>query len=143
MTRLLSGALVGLFLFTCAGIAGAAEMRASSAAVRKEVIATIEAQLACFRKGDVGGAFTLASTPLRAQRPVTAFAALVETGYPEIWTNTRAEFGVVRSEGVNATVVVQVYSKTGSAAYDYALVREAKGWRIHGVLRHAPKKEKA
>ena len=141
--RLLWGALLGLLVLTGPGRAGAAEMRASSAAVRKEVIATIEGQLACFRKGDVSGAFALASSPLQAQRPAAAFAALVEAGYPEIWANTRAEFGLVRSEGANATVVVQVYSKIGSAAYDYTLTREPKGWRIHGVLRHAPKKEKA
>lgn len=143
MKRLLWGALLGLFVFTGVGSAGGAEMRASSAALRKEVIATIEGQLACFRKGDVAGAFAMASTPLRSQRSAAVFATLVETGYPEIWANTRAEFGVVRSEGDQATVVVQVYSKAGSAGYDYALVREPKGWRIHGVLRHAPKKEKA
>ncbi len=143
MTRLLLCALVSFFGLTLVSRTGAAEMRASSAAVRKDVIAAIEAQLGFFRKGDAAGAFGLASTPLRTQRPVAVFAAMVESGYPEIWANTRAEFGVVRSDGAKAEVVVQVYSKTGAAAYDYALVRESNGWRVHGVLRHAPKKEKA
>lgn len=144
MKQLLLSALVAVIGLTLGGEAArAAEMRATSAAVRKEVVAAIEAQLGYFRKGDVAGAFGMASAALRAQRPAAVFAAMVESGYPEIWTNTRAEFGVVRSDGTKAEVVVQVYSKTGSAAYDYALVREATGWRVHGVLRHAPKKEKA
>jgi len=143
MKHLLLCALVGVFGLTLGGDVGAAEMRASSAAVRKEVIAAIEAQLGYFRKGDVAGAFGMASTALRTQRPAAVFAAMVESGYPEVWANTRAEFGVVRSDGTKGEVVVQVYSKTGAAAYDYALVKESNGWRVHGVLRHAPKKEKA
>lgn len=143
MKRLLLCVLVMVFGLAPASQAGAAEMRAGTAAVRKEVIAAIDAQLGHFRKGDVAGAWGMASTALRAQRPAEVFAAMVESGYPEIWANTRAEFGVVRSDGARAEVVVQVYSKTGAAAYDYALVRETQGWRVHGVLRHAPKKEKA
>ncbi len=143
MKHLLLCALLGILGLMVGGVAVAAEMRASSAAVRKEVIAAVEAQLGSFRKGDVAGAFGMASTALRAQRSAAVFAAMVESGYPEIWANTRAEFGVVRSDGTKAEVVVQVYSKTGSAGYDYALVKEPNGWRVHGVLRHASKKEKA
>lgn len=113
-------------------------MPASKPEVRKEIIAVIEAQLAAFRKGDAARAHTHASAELRAQKPLRAFTAIVRESYPEIWANTRAEFGIVRDDGARAAVTVQVYSKAGDAGYDYALVREKAGWRIHGVRRHAP-----
>jgi hypothetical protein len=123
--------------------AAAAEPRASTAAVRQEIVAVIAAQLAAFREGDPGGAYALASADLRAQRPPAAFAEIVRRNYPEIWTNTRAEYGIVRDDGARAAVAVQVYSKTGDAAYDYELVRERSGWRIRGVLRRTARREKA
>jgi len=142
MMRLIMGILLGVLACGIPLELGAAEMRASTSAVRREVIAVLEAQLAHFRKGELADAYALASAPLRAQRPLSAFAAMVEANYPEIWTNTRAEFGVVRDDSIRANVIVQVYSKKGDAGYNYTLVKEGGRWRVHGVLRHASKKEK-
>lgn len=114
--------------------------RASKPEVRKEVVAVIEAQLAALRERDVKQAYTWASTALRAQTPRRQFELIVQNNYPEIWANTRAEFGLVRDDGVRAKVVVQVFSREGSAGYDYGLVKEREGWRIESVLRHTPKK---
>lgn len=114
--------------------------RASKPEVRKEVVAVIEAQLAAFRERDVKLAYTWASTVLRAQTPLRQFGLIVQSNYPEIWANTRAEFGLVRDDGVRAKVVVQVFSLEGRAGYDYGLVKEREGWRIESVLRHTPKK---
>lgn len=122
---------------------GAADggMRASTAEVRKEVVAVIEGQLAAFRAGDTKTAYTFAAAVLRAQNPLRQFLRIVETNYPEIWANARGEFGVVRDDGTRATVLVQVFAKDGRADYDYGLVKERDGvWRIESVLRHAPKK---
>lgn len=115
--------------------------RASKPEVRKEVVAVIEGQLAAFRAQDTKKAYALAASALRAQRSLRQFLQIVQGNYPEIWTNTRAEFGLVRDDGVRATVVVQVVSKEGKADYDYGLVKERDGWRIDSVLRHAPKKD--
>lgn len=120
--------------------AAAAAMRASKPEVKKEVVAVIEAQLAALRKGDVTKAHGFASAELRAQKPVAVFAQIVQTNYPEIWASTRGQAGIVRDDGAQAAVTVQVYSKAGDAAYDYTLVKESVGWRISGVLRHEPKK---
>ena len=49
-------------------------------------------------------------------------------------------WGIVRDDGRRATVTVQVYAKTGDTGYDFTLVKERSAWRIHGVVRHAPKK---
>lgn len=121
-------------------LAGAdAPRKASTPGVRKEIVGVIEAQLAAFRKGDVAKAHTFAAADLRAQKPLSVFKAIVQENYPEIWSNTRAEFGIVRDNGTQATVTVHVYSKAGDADYDFTLAQERAGWRIYGVVRHAPK----
>ena len=112
---------------------------ASKPEVRREIVAVIDAQLAAFRAGDVRKAYSYASTDLRAQKPIQAFAAIVQDNYPEIWANARAEFGLVRDDGATATLLVYVYGKDSDASYDYTLVKERAGWRIAAVLRHAPK----
>src|SRR4051812_6970002 len=115
-------------------------MRASSPEVKKEIVSVINAQLTALQKGDVAKAYSYASAELRAQKPLRVFTAIVKENYPEIWANTRAEFGIVRDDGSRATVTVQLYSKTDDAAYDFALTREKAGWRIQGVVRHEPRK---
>lgn len=114
-------------------------LHGSKPEVRREIVAVVDAQLAAFRVGDVRKAYRYASADLRAQKPLQAFALIVRENYPEIWTNTRAEFGLVRDDGAQATLLVQVFGKDGDAAYDYTLAREKAGWRISAVLRHAPK----
>jgi hypothetical protein len=142
MTRrvLLIGLSSGLLLSVLNG--RAADLRASRPEVRKEVVAVIDAQLDAFRRGDPEQAYRHATAAFRAQRPLQAFIAIVRDSYPEIWANTRAEPGIVRDDGARATVTVQVYSKAGDAAYDYTLAKEGAGWRILGVVRHEPRRER-
>lgn len=131
-------AMIVLGLLVSAAARGA-EWKASKPEVRKEVVAVIEAQLAAFRERDLKRAHDLASRELRAQKPLPVFSQIVQANYPELWANTRAEFGIVRDDGGQATVTVHVYSKAGDAAYDYTLVKERQGWRVHGVVRHEAK----
>ena len=114
-------------------------LHASKPEVRREIVAVIDAQLAAFRAGDVRKAYGYASADLRAEKPLRMFAAIVQENYPEIWKNTRAEFGLVRDDGGQATLLVHLFGKDGDAAYDYTLVKERSGWRIRAILRHAPK----
>ncbi len=124
------------------GIAARGEepgVRASKPAVRQEVIAVIEGQLAAFRAGEVARAYAYAAAGLQMQTPPRRFAQMVRDGYPEIWANTRAEFGIVRDDGARARLTARIFAKEGgSAAYDYVLVKEEDVWRIAGVLRHDP-----
>ena len=121
-----------------AASAGAADFRASSPAVRREVVAVIEAQLGAFRSGDVAAAYGQACVELRAQVPLRAFAAMIRSSYAEVWSNERAEFGLVRDDGARASVRVHVWSGGRRAAFDYALRRESAGWRIGSVVRSTP-----
>lgn len=122
-----------------AGHSSEGALPASKPAVRQEIVAVIEAQLAAFRAGDVGKAYHYAAAALRAQKSQAVFAGIVRDNYPEIWANTRAEFGIVRDDAAQATVTVQVFSGKAEASYDFTLVKETAGWRVQGVLRHAAK----
>ena len=116
------------------------EMRVSGAVVKEEVLAVIQGQLAAFRAGEFERGYGFAAALLRAQIPLERFAQLVRESYPEIWTNTRADFGITQDDGVRATVTARVFAKDGgSARYDYMLVKEGSAWRITGVLRHEAK----
>ncbi len=129
-----------LFLAFLPGRAADDTPHASKPEVRREIVAVIDAQLGAFRSGDLRKAYSYASAELRAQNPLRVFVSIVQQNYPEIWTNTRGEFGLVRDDGETATLLVHVFGKEGDAAYDYTLVKERAGWRISAVLRHAPKK---
>lgn len=117
------------------------DMKASKPEVRKQIVATIDAQLAAFRAHDVTKAYTYADAALRAQKPLPVFTAIVRTNYPEIWTNKRAEYGIVRDDGTVANVLVHVFGADGDTSYDYELAKQDGTWRIHGVLRHEPVKD--
>ncbi|MEO7415005.1 MAG: DUF4864 domain-containing protein [Opitutaceae bacterium] len=115
----------------------------SKPAVSEQITGVIAAQLAAFRAGEVEKAYSYAAEPLRLQTPAPAFARIVQQSYPEIWRNTRADFGLVRDDGKRATLVVRVFAEGADAAYDYVLFKEAAGWRIGGVLRHEPSAAKS
>lgn len=128
-----------LFLgLTAALLVRAAEdgFRFSKAEVRKEVIAAIEGQLKAFRDRDVAKAYSYAAAAMRAQTPLRRFAAIVRENYREIWDNARAEYGLVRDDGIHALVSVHIFSDGGDTAYDYVLLKERGEWRIGSVTRH-------
>ena len=133
-----------LLVLACAvlcGVVRAVEvpgLRASKPEVRKAVIATIDGQLAAFRARDAERAYGFAARALQAEKPFAVFMAIVQSNYPELWSNRRADYGIVRDDGTTATVLVHVFGAESDASYDYSLVRERGGWRVHGVLRHAP-----
>jgi len=143
--------LLGLLALVCAGWFGPvsqaqdapADLKPSTAAVRKAVLAVIEGQLAAFREQKPEAAYDFAAPALRTALPLPRFLSVVKSGYPEIWTNQQASFGVVRDSGERATVAVKVQGAEGSASYDYILLKVAVGWRIGGVLRHVLQADQA
>ena len=134
-----------LMLGLTMGSAVAAENRtlpASKPGVKAEIVASVEGQLAAFREGQMEKAYAYASTVLQMQTPLRRFVQLVRQGYPEIWSNVRVEFGLVRDDGRRATATARVFAQDGSSApYDYVLVKEDDFWRIVGVLRREAKGE--
>jgi hypothetical protein len=112
-----------------------ADLPASKAQVRREIITVIEGQLAAFRKHDLPRAYTLAAAGLRAQVAPARFAEMVKSGYPAIWNNVRAEYGLVRDDGESAVLHVRVTARDGeSEGYSYILFKDPDGWRIAQVV---------
>lgn len=140
MSRWLSW-LAMLCLALQLGAAEPAGMVASKPEVRRAVVATIETQLAALRNNDLDTAYGLLGAQLRREKPFQLFIAIVESNYPEIWENQRADFGIVRDNGRMAGVLVHVTGMQGAASYRYSLVNERAGWRIHGIVRHEPARE--
>ena len=137
MVRRVIGALLALLAITLCSH-GEEILPASKPVVRKQIVAAVDGQLAAFRKHDLARAYGYAATALRAEKPMPIFAAIVQANYPEIWANTRAEFGIVHDDGSTATVLVHVFARDTDASYDYTLVKESGGWKVHDVLRHDP-----
>lgn len=134
-----------LFALGLLSNAGAAEsgFRVSKSEVRKAVIAAVDGQLGAFRGEDVGKAYEYSSLGLRAQTSLRRFGSIVRENYPEIWRNTRAEYGLVHDDGTHATVLVVVYSGKTEAAFDYVLLRERGAWRIGSITRHEAQRKKS
>lgn len=130
--------LSGLFLLLPRAPSAAAEtgLRASSRAVRAEIQAVIDGQLAAFRAHDVARAYGHAGARVQASLSPAGFARLVARNYPEIWNNEKADYGVIRDNGERAELLVHVSAPGADAAFDYHLRREGGAWRIVGVLRH-------
>src|SRR5436309_797954 len=103
-TKFVRHGLIGLAIL--ASVAADSAMPASKPEVKKEIVAVIEGQLAAFRQGDAAKAYRFAAAELRAQKPLKTFTTIVRDSYPEIWANTRADFGIVRDDGTRASVTV-------------------------------------
>jgi hypothetical protein len=133
---------IRLCLWVCLGL-GALPARAadeagrhvSRPAVREELIATAQRQLAAFRANDWEAAYGLAAETFRARLSLRQFVALITRNHPIVWKNARAEFGLPQDDGVRAVVPVHVATADGrSEAYDYIFLKERTGWGIIGVV---------
>ncbi len=140
MVRWLSW-LASFFLALALAAGEPGGLTASKPEVRRAVVAVVESQLAALRGNDLDTAYNLLGAQLRREKPFQLFVAIVESNYPEIWENQRADFGIVRDDGRMATVLVHVTGARGSATYRYTLVGERGGWRIHGIVLHEPDRE--
>jgi len=120
-----------------AAVAGAAEanMRLSPKAVREEVRAVVQGQLAALRVGDFATAYGFAAAGIRERFDEEVFAAMIRRGYPALLSAKEAELGMVHDHaGEFAEVTVSVRDRQKHAVtYRYRLVHEAEGWRITGV----------
>jgi hypothetical protein len=103
--------------------------------VRRQIVATIEAQMKAFRAGDWPAAYRCASKTFRSQIPPERFFTLMTERYPLVCKNTGADIGLPRDDGKNASVRVRVVGPNGASAdYQYLLEKDADGWRIAGAL---------
>jgi hypothetical protein len=66
------------------------ELRLSPKAIRDEVRAVVEGQLAAFRTGDFAAAHDFAATGIRQQFDVRWFTLLIRRGYPALLRHRRS-----------------------------------------------------
>jgi hypothetical protein len=123
-----------LLLCLTVSAADAPKLKPSEPAVKKELTAVVESQLAAFREHDFKTAYSFAASAIKEQFPLGAFEQMVKEGYPVIAQSTAATFGVILDDGQQAVVHTVVKGKSGKIGrYQYLLVREGKGWKINGV----------
>lgn len=108
-------------------------LHSSSPAVKTELTAVIDAQLAAFRKGDFRKAYTFAAREIQEMFGVADFELMVKSGYPVIASSARAEYGLTLDAGDEAVVTVSVQSGSQSISYQYHLKKQDGAWKIAGV----------
>ncbi len=106
----------------------------SSDALKKELTAVIEGQLAAFRANDYPKAYTFAAAEIRSLFPVEDFEKMVRTNYAVIARSTHTEYGMAFDTGEEAVVNVRIQNaEKKSVEYQYLLKKEDAGWKISGV----------
>lgn len=106
----------------------------SSEAVKKELAAVIDAQLAAFRANDFEKAYGFAASAIKDLFAADAFEKMVRTAYPVIAHSSTADYGMTFDTGEEAVVNVRISNaEKKSVEYQYLLKKEDGQWRIGGV----------
>jgi hypothetical protein len=104
-------------------------------AQQDEIAATIESQMDAFAARDAARAFTYASPTIQGLFGSPAnFAAMVESGYPMVWSPQETEMLELRRIAGSLWQRVHVTDGAGRGwLLDYQMVETAEGWRINAV----------
>ena len=96
----------------------------------------ISGQFDAFRAGDAAQAFGFASPMIkRIFRTPENFGAMVQGGYPMIWSPGKVEFLGLRDVRGTQYQRVRVTDKGGRVFFfDYEMVETPDGWQINGVF---------
>jgi len=113
---------------------GDTRVRLSKPAVRAELVAAVDGQLAAFRVEDWERAYGFAAQSFQGVVDLPQFVTLITRNYAVLWKNTRAEFGLPRDNGHVGIVPVRVFRGKDSEAYQWLMVYEGGHWRVTGVV---------
>ena len=104
-------------------------------AQQDQIAATIESQLNAFTARDAAKAFTFASPTIKGLfGSADNFAAMVENGYPMVWTPQDSEMLELRSISGSLWQRVRITDSGGKGwLLDYQMVETPDGWRINAV----------
>jgi len=119
---------------TAAVVTAYLQERADANVKPAELYAVVQQQLGDFRGGDFSGAYGDASRAIQARYSVEQFTAMVQAHYPGLTRVSRAEYGLVRTQGRHATLEVYLIGEDGGVMpCVYMMVREGDSWRIDGA----------
>ena len=111
----------------------------STEAVKKELSAVIDGQLAAFRANDYPKAYTFAAAEIKAMFAVDEFEKMVRGQYAVIAKSTGSEYGIAFDTGEEAVVNVRIENaEKKNVEYQYLLKKEEGGWKIGGVSEVKP-----
>ena len=104
-------------------------------AQQDQITATINGQLDAFTHRDAAKAFSFASPMIkRIFGTADNFAAMVQNGYPMVWTPQAAEMMELRTVAGNLWQRVHITDVDGKGwVLDYEMVQTPDGWRINAV----------
>ncbi len=133
--RVFLAAAAAIFFWTAAVHAEPpSEAHPSTAPVKQELSAVIDAQLAAFRANDYPKAYTFAAGAIQGMFSKERFEDMVKTAYPSIARSAKAEYGLAFDTGEEAVINVVVEGADGERAqYQYLLKKEDGAWKINGV----------
>lgn len=100
-----------------------------------EIAATIGAQLDAFIARDAETAFSYASPMIQGMFGTPEnFAAMVQNGYPMVWTPESSRMMELRTIAGNLWQRVYVTDAQGKGWFlDYQMIETPEGWKINGV----------
>jgi hypothetical protein len=99
-----------------------------------DLYAVVERQLGDLRGGDFSRAYEVASSAIQQQYSLEQFTAMVRADYAGMTRASRAEYGLVRTNGRHATMEVYLVGTDGEVEpCVYMLVHEGASWRIDGA----------
>jgi hypothetical protein len=99
-----------------------------------DLYAVVERQLGELRGGNISRAYEVASSDFQQHYNVAQFAAMMQADYPGMTRVSRAEYGLVQTNGRHATMQVYLIGPAGEVMpCVYMLVREGDSWRIDGT----------
>ncbi len=110
------------------------QTRADANVKPSDLYTVVDRQLGDLRGGDFSHAYEYASSGIQQQYSVEQFAAMVQADYAGMTRASRAEYGLVETNGRHATMQVYLIGRDGEVMpCVYMLVREGDSWRIEGA----------
>ena len=119
---------------TAAVVTAYFQARADANVKPADLYSVVEHQLGELRGGNFSRAYEYASSSIQERYNVDQFAAMVQADYPGMIETTRAEYGLVQTNGRHATMQVYLIGQNGQVMpCVYLLIREGDEWRIDGA----------
>ena len=123
--------LLGFCLICAGGVFWQARRERSRQAPPNRICEGVWTQIVAMREDDYAGAYRQVSSGFQEKFSREAFSDFARAEYPSVRRSQRVEFGLVRSNGREATVPVYLFLENGEVIPCwYRLIHESEGWKI-------------
>ena len=123
--------LLGFCLICAGGVFWQARRERSRQAPPNRICEVVWTQIVAMREDDYAGAYRQVSSGFQEKFSREAFSDFARAEYPSVRRSQRVEFGLVRSNGREATVPVYLFLEDGEVIPCwYRLILESEGWKI-------------